>query len=362
MAKLSPDLVREVQKDFAALGRNSVVGDVDKFLTAFVAAAPYISVDKRPLDKRSNPFEKRVLTPYVAWKVASLVSWLFVNRPVGDVVRAGIPKVVTGLRKVIADKSNVWVLESKYYDEEKAPKRVKRHEAMTKLVGGKVVKPAKAKGAWVDGRDDGTLILAPSAPTGDGESASVYGGFYTAKLDAASLARIVAFARAISDWPESEIIPTARHIISDGFAALGARVAKTPLSDGAWEANPLASTPALVDTVASALGVSKEAAALYLQTLALPEPTKANVLTWTAWTSQQYDAAADELAKTKRVVVAKVDGAGRKIFAPGGVVKKTKLNLPIENSKLPFTTHGRYIKHLVTEPCHALFERVWTAA
>ena len=63
MPKVPPDLVAFVQKDFASLGKNSVVGDVDKYLAAFVGAAPYIKVDGRPLAKRSNPFEKSVLTP-----------------------------------------------------------------------------------------------------------------------------------------------------------------------------------------------------------------------------------------------------------------------------------------------------------
>lgn len=359
--KVPSDLVSAVQKDFAALGKNSVVGDVDKYLAAFVGAAPYMKVDGRALDKRSNPFEKSVLTPYVAWKVASLVSWLFVNRPVGDPVRAGIPKVVTALRGVLGDKRNTWVLESKYWDEEKAPKRRKRHAAMTTFVGGKPIKPTKKKGTWLEGRDDGMLILAPSAPDANGEDASVFGAFYTAKLDDRSIARVEKYETALSDWPEAEVIGIARHILSDGFAAMGARVAKTPVAVGAYEADPAASALPLVTKVASARSISSDAAVLYLQTIALPEPTKANVLVWNGWDSDRYETAAAEIVKAKLVAQAKVDGAGRKLFAPGAVVKKTKLNLPIEKSKLAFTTHGRFVKHLITEPCHTLFARAHDA-
>ena len=362
MAKVSPDLVAAVKKDFAALGTNSVVGDVDKYLAAFVGPAPYIAVDTRPLDKRSNPFDTKFLSSHVAWKLASLVSWLFVNRPVGDPVRAGIPKIVSALRKVLADKRSTWVLESKYWDEEKAPKRRKRHDAMTALVGGKPVGAGKAKGTWLEGRDDGTLILAPSAPDAKGEDATVYGAFYTAKLDDKTAPRILAYAKAISDWPELETLPTAQHIISAGFAALGDRVAKTPVAAGSWEANPSASAPALVAKVAAAHKLSSEAAALYLQTLALPEPTKTNVLVWNGWTTPQYETAAAEIVQGKLVTQAKVDGAGRAIFAPGGVKKKTKLNLPLEETKLAFTTHGRFVKHLITQPCHALFAHAYERA
>lgn len=355
MPKIPSDLVARVQKQFAALGKNSVVGDVDQYLAAFTGAASYITVDSRPLDKRSNPFEKKFLTPEVAWKVASLVSWLFVELPVGDPVRAGIPEVVTALQKVLADKRNVWVLESKYYDEERPQKRAQRHAALTELVGGKVVKGKKP--SWVEGRDDGTLILAPASLEAANEDAMVFGALYTAKFSDATRDRVTAFALAASDG-SSEVIPLLEHIRSAGFTALGARVAKTTVPVGGYEANPLASAPALVAKVAAASKISSDAAVLYLQTRTLPHPSKARVLVWNAWTTETYEAAAAALLKAKLVVTAKVDGAGRKIFAPGPIVKKTKLNAPIEQSKLAFITHGRFIKHLITEPCHLLFERV----
>lgn len=361
MAKVPPDLVAAAQKDFKSLGKNSVVGDVDKYLAAFTGSAPpYLAVDTRPLAARSNPFFAKALTPYVAWKVASLVSWLFVKLPVGDPLRAGIPKIVTGLRKILDDKRNLWELESRYFEDDKPAQRAKRHADLTALVGGKPVEAPK-EGAWTQGRDDGTLWLGPAALASTSRDATVHGAFYTAKLDGSTVDRIRAFAHAASAWEKSEVIPTAEHIRSDGFAALGARVAKTDVPAGSWEANPLVSAKALVAKVAAGSDVSQDAAALLLQTLALPEPTKANVLLWNQWGSPQYDSAAAELVKRKLVVQASVPGAGRKIFGLGTIVKKTKLNLPIEASKTSgnLVTHGRYVKHLVTEPCHSLFERAW---
>ncbi|MBA3499439.1 MAG: hypothetical protein H0T65_03645, partial [Deltaproteobacteria bacterium] len=148
--------------------------------------------------------------------------------------------------------------------------------------------------------------------------------------------------------------PSITSAVQNGFAALGERVAKSPVAKDAYEANPNVSAPALVAKVAKDRSVSPDPATLYLQVIALPEPTKANVQRWNGWTAEQYDAAAAELVRQELVVEAKVDGAGRKIFARGAVVKKTKLNLPIEESKLAFTTHGRFVKHLITEPCHTL--------
>ncbi len=363
MSKIHPAVVAAVQRDFKALGKNSVAGDVDKFLSAFVGAMPaYLALDVRSLAAvRSNPFFAKALTPYVAWKVASLVSWIFVNRPVGDPLRAGIPKVVTQLRKVLADKRNLWELESRYYDEDKPARRAKRHAELTALVKGKSVKAPAKMGTWTEGRDDGTLWVGSAALDADSEDATVLGAFYTAKLDAKTAARIRLFAHAASDWERSTVIPTAEHIRSAGFAALGVRVAKTGVPAGGWECNPLASARELVEKVARATGVSIDAAALLLQTLGLPEPTRANVSLWNAWTSAQYDTAAAELVTHKLVVQATVAGAGRKIFGAGTIVKQTKLNMAIESSKVTgnLVTHGRYVKHLIPEPCHTLFARAW---
>lgn len=337
-----------------------MVGDVDQFLSAFVGRATrYLALDTRPLDARANPFKRVALTPEIAWKLASLVSWLFVRQPVGCPVRAGLPAVVDRLREVVGDKRNVWILESKYWDEEKPTKRRQRHEAMAALVGGKPIEPPAKKGEWLDGRDDGVLILAPCAPEATSDAASVYGAFYTAKLDARTEPRIDAYMRAISGWDNFEVLATARHIRSDGFGALGERVATTPLADSQYEANPAVSAPQLTRRVAGEQRLSVEAAVLLLQTLALPEPTKANVQRWNGWTAEQYEAAARELVKAKVVVSATVAGAGRKIFAPGDVVKQTKLNLPLERSKLAWMRHGRFIKHVIGEPCHTLFARAY---
>ncbi|MBL8913471.1 MAG: hypothetical protein JNM17_22420, partial [Archangium sp.] len=297
----------------------------------------------------------------VTWKLASLVSWLFVYRPVGCAVRAGIPKVVDALRATLGDGRNVWVLESKYWDELKPAQRRKHHAAMTDLVGGQPLAPPRSRGDWLEGRDDGVLILAPCAPDANSDAASVFGAFYTAKLSPLTEPRIDAYARAISGWNEFDVLATAHHVVSDGFAALGARVMKTTVPAKGYEANPAVSAPRLVERVAGERGVSPEAATLLLQTLALPAPTTANVELWNGWVAKQYDAAARELIAARLLVTASVPKAGRKLFAPGQIVKNTKLNLPIEQSKLAWTRHGRFIKHLISEPCDTLFERAYAA-
>jgi hypothetical protein len=362
-ATVSPDLTEAVRHDFAGLGTNSVSGDVDHYLSAFADPTYAVTLDARPLAERDSDLDALGLHPEMAWKLASLASWLFVARPVGCPVRSGIPRIVTAMRAVLADPRSAWALESRYYDEDKLPVRVKRHAAMVEHVGGTPVpRPANSKGTdedWTAGRDNGTLLLAPFSRF-DGSSTTVLGGFWTAKLAPDTVQHIQDYMRAVSLWKtDSTTIMTAMRIRSDGFGELGARVANTDVPDGGFEANPLASAPVLVGQVAKARSLSSPAAALYLQTLALPEPTKANVVAWNAWDAKQYDAASAELVKAKLLVEAKVAGAGRKAFVPGGCVKATKVNLPIETWKLPFYATGRLIKHVIGEPCHLLFARAW---
>jgi hypothetical protein len=267
------------------------------------------------------------------------------------------------LREILADERNLWPVNTHDFDEEKRP--AKRHAALAALVEGQSVKAPVKKGTWTEGRDDGTLWLGPAALQAETRDATVVAAFYTSRLDPKTVARIRQFARAADDRGEgedqSEAIGIAEHIRSDGFAELGSRVAKTNLTPGSWESNPLASASSLVETVADQTGLAVNAAALLLQVLALPEPTKAKVSLWNGWTSAQYDTAAAELRKSGLVVQATVPGAGRKIFGTGKIVKQTRLNMAIEWSKITgkFVTHGSHVKHLITEPCHSLFARAW---
>jgi hypothetical protein len=293
---------------------------------------------------------------------------LFVNRPVGCAVRAGIPRVVDAMRAILNDPNTTWVLERRYYDEDKPPVRLKMHAAAVAFVGGKPVprRPGSLgeDADYVDGRDDGTLILEPLGVKHHSADATVYGAFYTAKLTPETQERIRKLALTTSSFKESATVLAASRIRSDGFAALGARVAKTDVSDGAFEADPQRSAAKLVGTVVSARKISSSAAALYLQTLALAEPTKTNILRWNGWTAKDYDAAAKELVGKKLLVEASLPKAGRKHFLPGVVSKATTgrkaiLNLPFEEWKRPFYPAESHFKHVIGEPCHTLFARAW---
>lgn len=106
------------------------------------------------------------------------------------------------------------------------------------------------------------------------------------------------------------------------------------LPDGSIEQNPTVSVPDLVPVVAKEVDISEDAATLYLQLLALPDPTNKNVRAWNGWTAGRLKKAGEELAGTDRVVTAKRSRAGRELFLPGGWEPLKLPNLPIETWKL----------------------------
>lgn len=100
-------------------------------------------------------------------------------------------------------------------------------------------------------------------------------------------------------------------------AQLVARMRPGTLPTGAYEANPQASVPDLVTTVADHLHLPTDAAAYYLQLLALPQPTDRDVRQWNGWKPAQLRKAATTLLEAGLVVTDRRARAGRKVFLPG---------------------------------------------
>ena len=107
--------------------------------------------------------------------------------------------------------------------------------------------------------------------------------------------------------------------------------------------------------------LDENAATLYLQTLALAEPTKSAVQTWNAWKPTEYKRAVDALVSKKLVVEGKRERAGREIFLPGEWLKAESPNLPWESWKTKHygIAHGTLPRHVAPVPLHELFDRVW---
>ncbi|MGW3204784.1 hypothetical protein [Streptomyces sp. NPDC001135] len=123
--------------------------------------------------------------------------------------------------------------------------------------------------------------------------------------------------------------------------------------------DPTASAPALVAEVAAAHGLGEDAAALYLQLLALPDPTDRNCARWTGWKPARLKKARAELAATDLVVEAKRARAGRTLFLPCGWRDLKSPALPVETWKeglYPIADHPSGIPLI---PVPELFTRAW---
>lgn len=130
--------------------------------------------------------------------------------------------------------------------------------------------------------------------------------------------------------------------------------------------DPSTSVPQLVAQAATVLGLDMEAVRYWLQLLALPDPTDANVESWNGWTRKLRRAAGTELLAKGLVVEAKRSRAGRSLFLPGGWLEASSPHLPMEVWKAPFfdLEHAARVKPrrgvvAPTTPVAQLFADAW---
>lgn len=88
-----------------------------------------------------------------------------------------------------------------------------------------------------------------------------------------------------------------------------------------WAQDPYVSAPALVPMAQEELGVDVGAARLYLQMLALPDPTDKNIRRWNGWSLAELKEATAELLRVGALVGGKRPRAGRSAFLPSGWLK-----------------------------------------
>jgi hypothetical protein len=137
--------------------------------------------------------------------------------------------------------------------------------------------------------------------------------------------------------------------------------------EGLWEQCPMHSAHPCVEQCAKQLDVEPSAATLYLQLLALPDPTTSNIKTWNGWNAKQYQNAAMQLVAKEFVLQAKRERAGREHFLPGGWEALKAPNLPIETWKLALygyenteSLRGGSAEKIVPQGSIAsLFQRAW---
>ncbi|MFF3438343.1 DNA-binding protein [Streptosporangium sp. NPDC002721] len=314
------------------------------------ASAPELSTDLRwqvkgdrvrPAEGDDTGFTQSTLVSTIA-----LTAWLAHRLPSGDPVRAALPAVLAAVRNRLANPDLLLDL-GDYVD---LPEFRKVAGAPTEVAEG-----------W---ERHGAVIMA----TYDDRPAP---GLRVALLDASGGDPYLPALRALTGHPERPFsaelaLRTARDprfeaLLADpGDPAAGERAA-----DGTWwPQDPSRSVPELLSQVAGEHHLGRDAAALYLALLSMPDPTDKNVTRWTGWKPARFKAARAELAATDLVVEATRTRAGRSLFLPGAWTELRAPNVPLERWKLPLfdlvAGEGAVLGVIVpAEPAAALHTRAW---
>ena len=133
---------------------------------------------------------------------------------------------------------------------------------------------------------------------------------------------------------QSGLLPLVAVIRSPGFQKLAKAILAKDLPACQWPQNPSHTAPSVVAGIQKKCKLAEDAAVLYAQLLALPDPTTANVRLWNGWNAAQLKKASAELVKRGLVLEAKRARAGREIFLPGEWAELKAPWLPIESWKL----------------------------
>ncbi|MFJ4982174.1 hypothetical protein ACIP9H_00030 [Streptomyces sp. NPDC088732] len=123
--------------------------------------------------------------------------------------------------------------------------------------------------------------------------------------------------------------------------------------------DPTLTVPDLVAEVAAAHGLGEDAAVLYLQLLALPDPTDRNCARWTGWKPARTKKARTELAASGLVVEARRPRAGRTLFLPCGWRDLKAPALPVETWKERLYPVRDHVRTVPLVPVPELFTAAW---
>ncbi len=252
-----------------------------------------------------SPGDESVGAGEVAVAVARAVPWLGYQLPTDHPIRAHLPGAVERVRQRLREPG--CAVDVGYLDEKKVERIV------TALGGSPTTGPEwiEVGPVRIEATDDWrTVQVRPALLSGPDDPA-------------------LAVLRTRLEETEDQFFAALRLVHE--FVHSGPSTVDSPH-------DPSRSAPELVASVARARGVSTDAATVYLQLLALPDPTDRNVARWTGWKPARLTAARKELAATDLVVEAKRSRAGRSLFLPGGWLALRTPHLPVERWKIPLLT------------------------
>ncbi|MEZ0088930.1 hypothetical protein [Streptacidiphilus sp. EB129] len=255
--------------------------------------------------------------------------WPAHNLPYGDALRPLLPTALAAIRSRLADPGLLLDLDVHSTLPNKSPAAVlPEHAGLPQFTGmAQHTRPPEQGGAAGDGLVScgEALVLAPGQV---GEAAYLRPSALTGAQDPS----LDLLGGLVAGFHARPTVAAVRALLSDDLARLVADGSSADEPPG-WAQNPQRSVPALVAEVSRACGLGEDAAALYLQLLALPDPTDRNSARWTGWTPARLKRARAELAATDLVLEARRARAGRGLFLPGGWQETRSPGLPVENWK-----------------------------
>jgi hypothetical protein len=261
--------------------------------------------------------------------ILQLVSLVHAETAAGNPARAEMPALITQTTTLLGNSTTMLALRAVflYGDGRKEP--LKPSEWVNRHVG-------KTKETAHDGtaRFDDGLIAAAAI---DGHHYALV-GYRPAKLkDRADLARlrgILAVDAQQDPFSGDGFLSVVAAIKSPGFQELARAILAKNVPEGQWPQNPNHTAPAVLKAIRTKCKLGEDAASLYAQLLAVPNPTAANIREWNGWTAAQLQAASAELVGRKLVLEAVRERASRSIFLPGEWLALKAPWLPIESWKL----------------------------
>ncbi len=321
-----------------------------------------------PISQRSYSTLEVQVTPTASFdltraydRVAKGISIINYGLPVGHSVRRQLPQVIESIRAFLDHPDNLLPIGQFFITFDAQKTNIESVIGNLATTMGKFEKDSNS----IYRCETDTFVLATIPP-------NAFGFFYTSKLktlkDLQALVGSLQPVRQTEYYDGSMRTPEfAVSMRSDGMTGLMECNRQPLVEDGLWEQFPLHSVPALVTECSKQLKVDEMSAALYLQILALPDPTSSNLKLWNGWSTKQIQSISATLVEKELLVEAKRERAGRELFLPGGWEPLKAPNLPIETWKLPLFGYenteqlrGGMAEFIVFEgPITSLLEKAW---
>ncbi|MFE0100588.1 hypothetical protein [Streptomyces sp. NPDC059009] len=283
-----------------------------------------------------------------------VIPWIYAELPAGDPVREGLPEVTALLRERLAHPglllaTDGWALRGRTVAEllPSFPGAEEYREALDAL-GHPTL-------------DDGLTVIAEGGIDrwGERESPGIY--FRPGRYGKDARSRRL---DAVVDR-EGSHLARVRWLRGPECRRLEERITSGSLPPGRYETDPRASAPDTHAKAAAELGLGADAAALYLQLLALPAPTDRNVRRWNGWRPTAHKAATAELLDAALVLADRRPRSGRGVFLPGDWAAAAKPYHPMETRKADLLgarlspDRTKVLSAPATGPLPELFARAW---